>query len=120
MRGGLSLARPADQISMLHIVDALEGTRGFFHCTEIRQQGPCVAALKHYKGPCNIASIMHQADTAWRKVLAGTSLEDLKQAAAAQPIEGVAEATQRWIEHTGAVRPSAEKASCPSIVSQKA
>lgn len=109
--GGLSLARPASQITMLQIVDALEGMTGFFRCTEIRQRGPCAATRKHYKKPCGIARIMRQADAAWRGVLAGTTLEDLKQTIFAQPIEGVVEATQSWIERTGALRRSAGKGS---------
>ena len=36
-----------------------------------------------------------------------------RQAAAAQPIEGVAEATQRWIVHTGLVRLTVDQAPCP-------
>jgi Rrf2 family protein len=102
--GGLALARSAENISMLEIVEALEGSSSFFRCTEIRRQGPCAAARKHYRAPCTIARVMHQADAAWRRVLASTSLQDLRQAVAVEPIAGVVEATQKWIERTGAVR----------------
>lgn len=102
--GGLALARAAENISVLEIVEALEGGGSFFRCTEIRQQGPCAAARTLYRAPCNIARIMRQADAAWRRVLAETTLRDLKQAALLEPIAGVAEATQNWIERTGAVR----------------
>lgn len=102
--GGLALAVPAKEVSVLQIVQALDDASGFFHCTEIRQKGPCAASAHHYSAPCNIARVMHKADAAWRGVLAGTSLEDLRQSAADEPVPGVAEATRTWLEETGAVR----------------
>jgi len=47
---------------------------------------------------------MHKADAEWRRVLATTSLADLRQSAAAEPIPGVDKATQDWLAETGAVR----------------
>ena len=102
--GGLTMAKSADEVSLLHIVMALEESSAFFRCTEIRQKGPCSAAPEHYRAPCNIARVMHKADAAWRRVLAETSLADLKQSAIAEPIPGVNEATQTWLTETGAVR----------------
>lgn len=102
--GGLALAKPAQDVSALQIVMALEEQTGFFQCNEIRQNGPCAAAPKHYRAPCKIASLMHRADAEWRRVLAGTSLADLVQSAAADPVPGVAEATQAWLAQTGALR----------------
>ncbi len=102
--GGLSLARSAEQITLLQIVEALDGEARFFRCTEIRQQGPCAADKKSYRFPCAIAHVMHKADAAWRGVLIETTLADLKATADARPIKGVREATIAWIERTGAVR----------------
>lgn len=102
--GGLALANAPKTIPILSIVLALEEDIGFFRCTEIRQQGPCAAASHHYKAPCNIARLMHIADAAWRRTLAETSLEDLKEVSSSQPIPGVAEATVEWINTTGSVR----------------
>ena len=104
--GGLSLARAVDAITMLQVVEALDGTARFFHCTEIRQQGPCAVDKKNYRFPCTIAHAMHKADAAWRRALAETTLADLKTTAEARPIAGVHEATTAWIERTGAVRHS--------------
>lgn len=102
--GGLALARPPDDVSVLHIVMALEDQKTLFRCTEIRQKGPCAAASKHYTAPCNIARVMHKADAEWRRVLAETSLADLRKSAVAEPIFGVNEATQAWLSETGALR----------------
>jgi Rrf2 family protein len=102
--GGLAMAKPADEVSLLEIVMALEDQKAFFRCTEIRQKGPCAATPAHYRAPCNIARVMHKADAAWRRVLAATSLADLRRSAAAEPVPGVNEATQVWLAETGAVR----------------
>lgn len=102
--GGLAMAKPAEDVSLLQIVMALEDHDAFFRCTEIRQKGPCAAAPKHYRRPCNIARVMHTAEAEWRRVLAKTSLADLRQSSAVEPIPGVNEATQNWLAETGAVR----------------
>jgi len=102
--GGLALAKPAESVSVLSIVLALEEDARFFRCTEIRQQGPCAVAKKHYSVPCNIARLMHRADAAWRRVLAEATLADLKASVASNPVPGVAAATQDWLTRTGAVR----------------
>lgn len=102
--GGLAMGKPAEDVSLLEIVMALEDYKTFFRCTEVRQKGPCAAAPKHYRTPCHIARIMHKADAEWRRVLATTSLADLRQSATADPIPGENEATQEWLVETGAVR----------------
>lgn len=102
--GGLAMGKPAEDVSLLQIVMVLEDHKKFFQCTEIRQKGPCAAAPEHYRAPCNIARVMHRADAEWRRVLSETSLADLRQSAAAEPIPGVNEATQVWLTETGAVR----------------
>lgn len=102
--GGLALADLPEKISALAIVDALEPQRGFFQCTEIRRRGPCAAPAKAYVKPCNIAAMMGAADAAWRKVLAETSLADLKARAEADALPGVTEKTAAWLGETGALR----------------
>ncbi len=98
------MARPAEEVSLLQIVQALDDSGGFFRCTEIRQKGPCAAASKHYRAPCTIARVMHKADAAWRRVLSETSLADLRHATTQELIPGVSEATEAWLKETGAVR----------------
>src|SRR6266508_5269600 len=39
-RGGYRLARRPDEITLLDVVDAVEGAEGSFRCTEIRRRGP--------------------------------------------------------------------------------
>ncbi|MEM1431994.1 MAG: Rrf2 family transcriptional regulator [Pseudomonadota bacterium] len=102
--GGLAIARPAEAVSLLQIVHALDESSAFFRCKEIRQKGPCAAEPRHYRSPCGIAQVMHKADAAWRRVLAETSLADLRQSAVAAPVPGVAAKTEAWLQDTGALR----------------
>ena len=80
-RGGYRLARPAENISALDIVTAVDGHRALFHCAEIRQRGPVGLTPQQCRHACGIASIMHNAEKAWRKELASTTLADITAAA---------------------------------------
>lgn len=73
-RGGFQLARPADAIAVLDIVDAIEGREPAFRCTEIRQRGPMPASRRECQVPCQIATVMHGAEQAWRDELAAVSI----------------------------------------------
>src|SRR4051794_3672380 len=39
-KGGYRMARPASEVTMLDVVEAIDGTEPSFRCTEIRQRGP--------------------------------------------------------------------------------
>lgn len=80
IRGGYRLARPAEQISVLDVVDAVEGRKKLFDCQEIR--GRC--ALFEGKPPawstsgvCGIHAVMIRAERVMRDELAKTSLAAL-------------------------------------------
>lgn len=77
--GGYFLARPAEKISLLDIVQAVDGEEHFFRCTEIRQCGPTGVTSSAYKRPCGIARAMWRAESAWRDELTKSSLEDIIQ-----------------------------------------
>jgi DNA-binding IscR family transcriptional regulator len=80
IRGGYRLARPADDISILEIIDAVEGRKSLFDCQEIR--GRC--ALFNGKPPawatsgiCGIHALMLRAEKTLRDELARSSLGSL-------------------------------------------
>ena len=76
--GGYRLARPPADISLLEVVEAVDGPGRAFRCSEIRQRGP--GALHEpdaYRIPCGIARAMHRAEDAWRTELADTSVGDM-------------------------------------------
>jgi Rrf2 family protein len=76
-RGGYRLARPASEISVLDVVEAIDGAESAFVCTEIRRRGPTRLPAKEYRLPCAIHAVMDRADAAWRAELRSTSLADI-------------------------------------------
>ena len=76
-KGGYHLLRSAGEITLLDVVEAIEGRQSSFNCTEIRKQGPARVAPRLYTPVCAMAAAMYRADEAWRAELARTSIGDL-------------------------------------------
>src|SRR5262249_39717375 len=76
-RGGYRLTRAPSDITILDVVEAVEGTERSFRCSEIRRRGPARIAARHYTPVCAIADVMYRADEAWRNELRKTTLGDL-------------------------------------------
>ncbi|RKS79957.1 Rrf2 family protein [Motilibacter peucedani] len=75
--GGYVLTRPADQVSVLDVVEAVDGARPAFVCTEIRQRGPLASPPEKCTAPCAIARAMYAADDAWRASLRAVTVAEL-------------------------------------------
>lgn len=75
--GGYRLARPAADISLWDIVEAIEGEEPAFRCSEIRQQGPCASPQGDFRRPCEIHAAFSKAEMAWRAQLKAVSLGDI-------------------------------------------
>lgn len=77
-RGGYRLARAPDRITLLQIVEAIDGKEPAFACRELRRRGPgkskdpCV-----YKADCFIKTRMLAAEELWRTALREQTLADL-------------------------------------------
>ncbi|RRI07028.1 Rrf2 family transcriptional regulator [Mesorhizobium tamadayense] len=75
--GGYRLARPAERITLLDIVLAVEGREPAFRCGEIRQRGPVKLDASAYVQPCGINVAMLKAERAYRAALAEAKLSDI-------------------------------------------
>ena len=75
--GGYRLGRAPADITVLDVVEAVEGRESSFRCSEIRRRGPARIAARHYTPVCAIADVMHRADSAWRDELRKTTIGDL-------------------------------------------
>ena len=75
--GGYRLARPAAQITVLDVVEAIDGTEPAFRCTEIRRRGPAAQPAAAYPRPCGIHQVMTTADAVWRESLRAVTVADL-------------------------------------------
>lgn len=110
IRGGYRLARAPDRITVLDVVDAIEGDKPLFECQEIR--GRC--AVFGGKPPgwatdgvCAIHAVMLRAEKRMREELAATTLADL-----ARSLDGKMPATmpgqiEAWFAARGAARTAA-------------
>ena len=76
-RGGYRLQRPPQEITVLEVVEAIDGREPLFRCTEIRQQGPLAHESKAYRLPCAIHVTMARAEKAWREALRTQTIADI-------------------------------------------
>ncbi len=97
-RGGYALAQPASAISLLDIVEAVEGRSSCFRCTEIRQQGPTAAPAAYYTRPCGIARAMRKAEKAWRQELARVSLRQIQEMGLKETPAAQREKATAWLK----------------------
>ena len=78
-RGGYRLSRVPSAISMLEVIEAIDGTESAFRCKEIRRRGPSALPASEYRLPCSIHVVMNRADEAWRAEVRSVSIADLGQ-----------------------------------------
>ncbi|MEV6558157.1 Rrf2 family transcriptional regulator [Nocardia sp. NPDC051756] len=75
--GGYVLTRAAASITMLQVVEAVDGAEPAFRCTEIRQNGPLGLPAKSCRTRCAVMRAMTAADAAWRTALTAVTIADL-------------------------------------------
>ncbi len=95
--GGYRLGRPAQDVSLLDVVRAIEGEEPLFRCTEIRRRGPAAASAGAYPATCAIASAMWRAERAWEEELARTTVADIAARVTDQAPPAAVERSVRWL-----------------------
>jgi len=97
-RGGYRLAKPPAEITLLDVVEAVEGRDPSFRCSEIRKRGPARVSPRLYSPVCSIAAAMYRADEAWRAELARTTVGDLfMELANPVPMDGAVKGAN-WLQ----------------------
>ena len=76
-KGGYRLARDPKKITVLDVVEAIDGAGKPFVCQEIRQQGSGALTPEQCKRTCGINVVMSRADAAWRNSLRSTTIAEL-------------------------------------------
>lgn len=101
-RGGFALARPADEISFLDVVLAIDGDKRLFECREIRDR--CAVFESEtpawaITGVCSIHAIMLEAEKRMRDELARHSLGQLATQVAAKAPANFGHQIATWLEN---------------------
>lgn len=100
IRGGYRLARAPENISVLDVVDAVEGRKPLFDCQEIRERCALFGTTPPQwaiGGVCGIHSVMLRAEDVLRAELAKTSLADLTAGVADKGMpSGFVHQVQTW------------------------
>ncbi len=76
-RGGFRLARPPSGITLLQLVEAVDGAASPYECREIRRQGRGALPADDCRDTCILARKMAEAHDAWRHHLDGITLADI-------------------------------------------
>lgn len=99
VRGGFRLARPAEQISVLEVVDAAEGPKQLFDCKEIRANCALFADGAPpwaTNGLCTIHATMRRAESAMRDELSRVTIADLAVRVVGKATPGFGRQTVEW------------------------
>jgi Rrf2 family protein len=107
VRGGFRLARPAASISVLDIVNAIDGEKALFDCREIRancavfdDKPPAWAT----RGVCSIHAVMLDAEKRMNEALAAHSLADLAARTVEKAPAAYGHQVVKWLAHRSANR----------------
>ena len=76
-RGGFRLARRPAEVTLLELVEAVDGASSPYECREIRQQGAGALPAAECRDTCVLAAKMADAHSAWRQSLERTTLADV-------------------------------------------
>lgn len=102
VRGGFRLARPADEISVLDIVRAIDGEKQIFECRDVRERcavfgQSCPAPDWATAGPCSIHAVMMQAQQRMEEALAQQTVLDLVRRVSRKAPPEFGEQVLRWM-----------------------
>jgi Rrf2 family protein len=106
-RGGFRLARPADKISVLDVMIAVDGPKSLFDCREIRANCAVFEGAPPRwatQGVCSIHAVMLEAEKRMTDVLAAQTLASLADNVATKAPRSYHKSIVHWIDSRSASR----------------
>ncbi len=105
--GGYQLARRAADITVLNVIDALEGEKPLFQCKEIRRN--CALFGKSppgwaTEGLCSIHAVMREAEVQMKRSLASHTLADISTRVASKAPHTFSIEVNAWFESRRATK----------------
>jgi Rrf2 family protein len=100
IQGGYQLARAADKITVLEVVDAIEGKKSIFKCQEIRGRCALFSGMPpswSAQGLCGIHATMLRAEKRMREELRATTIAALARGFARKAPANFADEVQEWL-----------------------
>ncbi|WP_052571572.1 RrF2 family transcriptional regulator [Geothrix fermentans] len=99
--GGFTLARPAEHIPVLEVLEAVDPERALFACAEIRQN--CALFEERtpgwaIAGSCRIHAFMQEAERKLKEVLASKTIADLACELSCKTPKTFADETAEWFQ----------------------
>jgi Rrf2 family protein len=95
--GGYVLTRSPSDITILDVVEAVDGPGPAFICTEIRRRGPMSLPADACTAPCAISRAMLSADQAWREALRAVTVADLAHSVTGDYGPGTLNDIRSWL-----------------------
>ena len=119
IKGGYLLAKQPQDITVLDVVDAIEGRKPLFDCQEIRSR--CAVYRERppswaTKGVCAIHAVMLRAEKAMRDSLASQTLADIAGDLARKAPPAFSDDVRKWLVDRARTRtrgPAAEDGALP-------
>jgi len=105
--GGYRLAKPAGEISVLDIVEAVDGGKRLFDCKEVRLKCPLFGAdppTWASQGLCTIHAVMLRAEKSMRREMAQTTLLDISNAVGVKAPDTFGAEIGGWLDDRVAAR----------------
>ena len=107
IRGGFQLARPADAITVLDVIGAVDGEKPLFDCREIR--GRCAVfgdapPAWSQRGVCSIHAVMLEAEQRMREFLRAQTLGAIAARLAAKAPPDFGPSVAGWLDARVAAR----------------
>jgi Rrf2 family protein len=99
-KGGYRLAKPPAEITVLEVVEAIDGEESAFRCSEIRRRGPLAMPAREYTKVCGIHRTFNRADAAWRAELAQTTIADVFVSMLQDVPRATLEKGARWLQES--------------------